>query len=91
MRHHWDEWWDRRPQEWKAKLFINLALGFILLSGGLIYFFHRWTERQQILSDAKYFHRNRIEASDKLMFPGSDPSPHPAFRSPQDVEARPAE
>ena len=91
MRHYWDEWWDRRPQEWKAKLFISLVLGFVFLAGGLIYIVHRWTEKEQVLSDAREYHRKRIEASDKLIAPTSKPLSVPAFRNTQDMGARPAE
>ena len=91
MRHHWDEWWDRRSQEWKAKLFVSLILGFIFMAGVLIYFVHVWTEKEQILAEAKQFHQSRIEASDKLIVPASRPLAIPALRSAQAVEARPAE
>ena len=58
-QHHLDEWWDRRPQEWKAKFFIHLVLGFILVTAGLIFFVHHWIEKEQILADAKEFQIGR--------------------------------
>ena len=91
MRHHWDEWWDQRPQDLKAKLFVGLSLGFIVVSGVFTYFIHHWAEKEQILTEAKQFQQKRIEASDKLIVPASRPLTVPALRSAQAVGARPAE
>jgi len=91
LQHHLDEWWDRRPQEWKAKFFITLGLGCVFGVAGLFYFAHRWMEREEILSEAKRIHQSRIEASDKLVAPQAKSLPVPALRNGGDLEARPAE
>ena len=90
-QHHFDEWWDRRPHDWKVKFFINLVLVFILAAAGLIFFVFRWIEKEQILSEAKEFHQSRIQASDKMIAPQSKPLPVPGLRNAQEVKVRPAE
>lgn len=90
-RHHLDEWWDRRPQEWKAKLFVGLVLGLFVAGIGLIYFSHRWIERDEILSEAKRIHQSRIEASDRLMAPKFDSRAAPELREGKGIQTRPGE
>ena len=90
-KHHFDEWWDRRSQEWKAKFFITLGLGTVFALFGLLYFIHRRVEREEILSEAKRVHQSRIEASDKLVAPQSKSLPVPGLRNAEEVQARPAE
>ena len=87
-RHHLDEWWDRRPQELKARLFVVVALGSVALGVGLFLWVHRWTERSEIMAEAKRIHQSRIEASDKLMAPKAEPSRAPDLRNPTQLEPR---
>ena len=35
-RHHFDEWWDRRSQEWKVRLFVGVVLGGAAVASLLI-------------------------------------------------------
>ena len=63
-RHHFDEWWDRRPQEWKVRLFVFAALGVVAVVAIFFFWLHRWTDRQEIITEAKRIHQSRIEALD---------------------------
>ncbi len=90
-RHHFDEWWDRRPQEWKARLFVGVVLGGIFSGIFLFLWGSRWMERNELLTDGKRIRQSRIEASDKLMVPKEEPAAMPGFRNPTQVETRVAE
>ncbi|NBR46120.1 MAG: hypothetical protein EBT68_03260 [Verrucomicrobia bacterium] len=52
-RHFFDEWWDRRPEEWKVKLFVSI--GLLVLAGlfaGVFMGFH-WIERKEMVGQAE--------------------------------------
>ena len=78
-RHHLDEWWDRRPHEWKIRLFLVSGLVGVALLGGLVFYIHQWTEMDALLTEAKRIHQSRIENSDKLISakPREDSGPAP--------------
>jgi len=90
-RHYFDEWWDRRPQEWKVRLFVFAALGVVAVVAFFFFWLHRWTDRQEIITEAKRIHQSRIEASDKLMTPKGDPPEAPSLRNPVQLEPRASE
>ena len=66
-RHHLDEWWDRRPHEWKIRLFLVSGLIGVALLGGFVFYVHQWAEKDALLTEAKRIHQSRIENSDKLI------------------------
>jgi hypothetical protein len=90
-RHHFDEWWDRRPQEWKVRLFVGVVLGGAAVAVGLLLWGNRWMERDELLVQAKRNHQNRIEGTDKLMTPKVDPPEAPSLRNPVQLEPRASE
>ena len=91
LRHHWDEWWDRRPQEVKAKIFVGLAVVFLIASAVCLTLFHDWTEKNEFLNEAKRVHQSRIEASDKLIAPKFDPQGIPSLRNGDGPQTRPGQ
>ena len=87
-QHHFDEWWDRRPHEWKVRLFLwtGLALVFISVAGFL--WVQRWVSREEILAEAKKIHQQRIEGSDKLLVPKESSLVSPELRARANLKAR---
>lgn len=90
-RHHLDEWWDRRPQEWKARLLVFATLGGLAVLAGSLFWVHRWTEKNGLVAEAKRIHQNRIKTSDSVILPKADPVPMAGLRDPKSLETRPAE
>ena len=90
-RHHWDEWWDRRPEEWKAKLFVLLAgLGLALLAGGL-FWGNRRMEKNEILSEAKKIRQIRVAETDRIMVAPVKTAQPPAMQQSANLEVRSGE
>lgn len=91
LRHYFDEWWDRRPHEWKVRLFVFCGLVTIMVAAALLFWAHRWTERDELMTHAKQLHEKRIQGVDNRM--AAEPSTPPQPLMPQSalLEVRPGE
>ena len=87
-RHYFDEWWDRRPHEWKVRLFLWTGLSMVLGAVGFFLWVHRWMEREEILAEAKRIHQKRIEGADKVFSPNNTTATLPKFRDGTHMEIR---
>jgi len=87
-RHYFDEWWDRRPHEWKVRLFLWTGLTLVLSAVVAFLWVHRWMAREEILAEAKRIHQQRIEGSDKLLVPKESGLVSPELRDRANLEAR---
>ena len=67
LRHYFDEWWDRRPHEWKVRLFVFFGVFTVLAVIALLFWAHRWTERDELITQAKELHQKRIQKMDSRM------------------------
>ena len=57
-RHFFDEWWDRRPEEWKVKLFVSVGLLVLVGLVAGVFMGFDWIERREMVGQAEN-HRNR--------------------------------
>ena len=87
-QHYFDEWWDRRPHEWKVRLFLWAGLTFIFGTVGFFLWMKQWVEREEILTEAKRIHQKRIESADKLFVPSDKKDASPELRNGKDIEVR---
>ena len=90
-RHHLDEWWDRRPHEWKIRLFLVSGLIGVALLSGLVFYVHQWAEKDALLTEAKRIHQSRIENSDKLISAKPRKDSGPTSREAVSLEIRSGE
>lgn len=63
-RHHFDEWWDRRPHEWKVRLFVFAGLMVVAGMMVLLLWAQRSMERDELITEAKKLHQKRIQGVD---------------------------
>lgn len=91
FHHYFDEWWDRRSQEWKIKCY--LGMGGLVACGfaGLLLWMYRWTEREQILIESRAIHQQRIQGADKIIGAGRVATPALRLRDHKKIETRPTE
>ena len=87
-QHHFDEWWDRRPHEWKIRLFLWTGILAVVGAAGIYFWLHRWMAREEILAEAKKIHQQRIEGSDKLLVPKESSLVSPELRAGANLKAR---
>lgn len=90
-RHHLDEWWDRRTQEWKIRMMVLFGVVMTIAALALIFWAHGWTERDELITHAKELHKKRIQKVDVQM--ASEPSTQPQALMPQSTSfgVRPGE
>jgi hypothetical protein len=84
--HHLDEWWDRRTQEWKVKLFLTMAGVIVALFVASALWLHHWSERDQMVQEAKLLRGVKIGETDRLMV-----APGGASQAPVSLEVRSGE
>lgn len=87
-QHYFDEWWDRRPHEWKIRLFIWVGIAVVFGGVGGFLWMNRWMAREEIVMEAKKIHQRRIEGADKLFFPQANNGASPELRGDAEVEIR---
>lgn len=61
LRHYIDEWWDRRPHEWKVRLFVFFGFVTVIVATALLFWAHQWVERDEFMTHAKQLHEKRIQ------------------------------
>lgn len=64
LRHYFDEWWDRRPHEWKIRLGVFTVLVVAVVGATFLFWVHRRVEREELLAEAKKLHEKRIQGVD---------------------------
>ncbi len=90
-RHHFDEWWDRRTHEWKVKLFLIMAGVVVALCVASALWFHHWSERDQMVQEAKMLRGVKIGETDRLMVAPGEASQAPVTQAPVSLEVRSGE
>ncbi len=90
-RHHFDEWWDRRPHEWKVKLFV--FAGLMVVAGMVVVLL--WAqgsmERDELITGAKKLHQKRVQGVDSQMALEVPAQPPPLIPRSGTLEVRPGE
>lgn len=91
LRHHLDEWWDRRPHEWKVRLMVSVVLAVVVGGLALLFWGHRWMEREELITQARAAHLKRVQTADREMA-SSPPVQSPPIMAPSaSLELRPGE
>ena len=91
LRHYFDEWWDRRPHEWKVRLFVFFGFFTVITAIALLFWAHRWTERDELITQAKKLHEKRIQEVDSRMAAEPSIPPQPLMHPSASLEVRPGE
>lgn len=91
LRHYFDEWWDRRPHEWKVRLFVFFGLVTVMVAAALLFWAHRWAERDELMTHAKQVHEKRIQGVDNRMAAERPTPSQPLMPPSASVEVRPGE
>lgn len=90
-RHYFDEWWDRRPHEWKVRLFVFFGLVTAMVAVALVFWAHRWAERNELMTQAKQLHERRIQEIDGRLVGEPPAQPPPLIPPSASMEVRPGE
>lgn len=91
FRHHFDEWWDRRPHEWKVRLIVFLGFMALVGAAAALFWGHRWMEREELMTEAKRLHEKRIQEMDSRLISETPAQPPPLTPPPVSLEIRPGE
>lgn len=91
LRHYFDEWWDRRPHEWKVRLFVFFGFVTVIAAIAVLFWAHRWTERDELITQAKKLHEKRIQEVDSRMAAEPSIPPQPLMHPSASLEVRPGE
>ena len=86
--HHVDEWWDRRPHEWKIRLFLWTGILAVVGAAGIYFWLQRWMAREEILAEAKRIHQQRIEGLDRSFTSKESSGGGPELREGASIEVR---
>ena len=90
-RHHFDEWWDRRPHEWKVSLFVVAGLMVVAGMVAMLLWVQRSMERNERITDAKKLHQKRIQQVDRQMVSEVPTQSPPMIPRTGSLEVRPGE
>ena len=91
LRHHFDEWWDRRPHGWKVKLFVFLGFSAIAVAVVLLLWAHHQTERDHFVTGAKLLNEKRVHRGGTQVV-SEEPGPPPPLITPSaSLQVRPGE
>ena len=91
LRHYFDEWWDRRPHEWKVRLFVFFGFVTVIVATALLFWAHRWVERDEFMTHAKQLHEKRIQGVDSQMAAEPPTAPQSLMPPSASLEVRPGE
>ena len=91
LRHYFDEWWDRRPHEWKVRLFVFFGFVTVTVAIAFLFWAHRWAERDELITHAKELHEKRVQAVGSRMAVETLTPPQPLMSPSASLEVRPGE
>ena len=91
LRHYFDEWWDRRPHEWKVRLIVFIALVVVIGVSVSLFMVHRWMERDELMTQAKELHEKRVRTIDSRMTAEASRPPQSLMPPSAPLEVRPGE